>query len=127
MSHGGSWVLGPGYPRLSLGWHIIGYVFNKFSFWYSDLNFYFEQLVDFHFWSLFFFWSVFGGGPHSQIQTWEHFVRGGGVSQNVPNPKWKEGFIMTLKRPNNPPNLRDNNNIMKVNPLICSPESQNND
>ena len=29
---------------------------------------------------------------------------------------------MTPKRPNNPPNLCDNNNIMKVTPLICSPE-----
>ena len=36
-------------------------------------------------------------------------------------------FIMTPKRPNNPPNLCDNNNIMKVTPLVCSPESQNND
>ena len=62
-----------------------------------------------------------GGLTHSQIQTWEHFV-----SQNVPNPKWKMCFIMTPKRPNNPPNLCDNNNIMKVTPLICSPESQNN-
>ena len=33
---------------------------------------------------------------------------------------------MNPKRPNNPPNLCDNNNIMKVTPLICSPESQNN-
>ena len=40
--------------------------------------------------------------------------------------KVKKCFIMTLKRPNNPPNLCDNNNIMKVTPLICSPESQNN-
>ena len=32
---------------------------------------------------------VVGGGglAHSQIKTWEHFVRGGGVWKNVPNPK----------------------------------------
>ena len=28
-------------------------------------------------------------------------------------------FVMAPKRPNNPPNLCDNNNIMKVTPLIC--------
>ena len=49
--------------------------------------------------------------------------KGGGV----PIPKLKICFIMTPKRPNNPLNLCDNNNIMKVTPLICSPESQNND
>ena len=45
--------------------------------------------------------QIGGGLAHSQIQTWEHFVRGG-VWQNVPNPKCKKGFIMTLKRPNKP-------------------------
>ena len=34
---------------------------------------------------------------------------------------------MTPTRPNNPPNLCENNNIKKVIPLICSPESQNNE
>ena len=73
--------------------------------------------------------SQIGGGglAHSQIQTWEHFVRGGGPHKMFPIPNEKMCFIMTPKRPNNPPNLCDNNNIMKVTPLICSPESQNND
>ena len=51
---------------------------------------------------------------HSQVQTWEHFVRGEGVWQNVPNPKLKMRFIMTPTRLDNPPNLCENNNIMKL-------------
>ena len=43
-----------------------------------------------------------GGLAHSQVQTWEHFVRGEGVWQNVPNPRLKICFIMTPKRLNYP-------------------------
>ena len=67
-----------------------------------------------------------GGITHSQIQIW----------QNVPNPKLKMRFIMTPTRLDNPPNLCENNNIMKLGQIwwdlelkkkIHSPESKNND
>ena len=67
-----------------------------------------------------------GGLAHSQIQTWEHFVRGRGLAK-FSQSQMKNVFYYDPKKPNNPPNLCDNNNIMKVTPLICSPESQNND
>ena len=54
------------------------------------------------------------------------FCEGGGVCQNVPNPELKM-FYYTPKRLNYPPNLCENNNVMKVTPLIGSPVSQNND
>ena len=57
------------------------------------------------------------------------------MSENVPNPKLKMRFIMTPTRLDNPPNLCENNNIMKLGQIwwdlelkkkIHSPESKNN-
>ena len=46
--------------------------------------------------------------------TLEHVPSvGGGIWQNVPNPELKM-FYYTPKRLNYPPNLCENNNIMKV-------------
>ena len=64
-------------------------------------------------------------------QIWEH-VQNGGVGGGLAHSQMatcyqsqrRNVFYHDPKSPNNPPNLCENNNIMKVTPLICSPESQ---
>ena len=64
--------------------------------------------------------QIGGGGPaHSQIQTWEHFVRGGGSGKMFPIPnKKKEKSVWLLPLPPSGPPPPLGEIVKKIFPIL---------